>query len=410
MAFGKIVSCVLAVDEAKASKGFGFVNYENHEDARRAVEEMHEKEVAGKQLYVGRAQKKAEREEELRRQYEKMREEKLSKYHGVNLYVKNLDDTMDDEKLRQEFSVYGVITSAKVMTDEKTGTTKGFGFVCFSNPDEATKAVAEMNGRMINNKPLYVSLAQRKEVRRAQLSALIQQRNMRMQQTMMPGAYPGGPMFYPPGAMPPQARGFYPPQAQMMARPRWPGPGQPQQMGQPQSGFGQQPPMPYPGMPMNPAGVRPARQPRPSVSSGRGQPMSSQPPRPMSGAMPQAGGIPPNVARGRAGYKYTPNARNAPGQASSAANGPIPVGRPAINAASLAAMPLDQQKRFLGEALFPQVQEQAQGAAGKITGMLLDMDNAELLHLLESPEALRGKVAEALTVLEQHRRAETGDA
>lgn len=65
-------------------------------------------------LYVGRAQKKAERQQELRRKFEMLKMERLNRYQGVNLYVKNLDDSIDDERLRKEFTAFGTITSAKV--------------------------------------------------------------------------------------------------------------------------------------------------------------------------------------------------------------------------------------------------------------------------------------------------------
>ncbi|KAI4748108.1 polyadenylate binding protein, partial [Aureobasidium sp. EXF-8846] len=115
--YGDITSASLAHDNEGKSRGFGFVNFANHEDANKAVDELHESDFHGQKLYVGRAQKKHEREEELRRQYEAARQEKVNKYQGVNLYVKNLADDIDDEELRKIFESFGSITSAKVMRD-----------------------------------------------------------------------------------------------------------------------------------------------------------------------------------------------------------------------------------------------------------------------------------------------------
>ena len=58
----------------------------------------------------------------------------------------------------------------------------------------------------------------------------------------------------------------------------------------------------------------------------------------------------------------------------------------------LAAAPPQEQKQMLGERLFPLIQRQHADLAGKITGMLLEIDNAELLHMLEDQTSLRGKV------------------
>ena len=79
-------------------------------------------------------------------------------------------------------------------------------------------------------------------------------------------------------------------------------------------------------------------------------------------------------------------------------------------AAALAAAPPAVQKQMLGERLFPLVAARPRPElAGKVTGMLLEMDNAELLLLLESPDALDAKVEEAIAVLKQHGALPGGD-
>lgn len=386
-AFGDIVSAAVAVDDSGAGKGFAFVNFASHEAAKKAVDELNDTEVNGKKLYVGRAQKRAERDEELRRMHEERRLENESKSAGVNLYIKNMDDEWDDDRLRQEFDFAGTITSAKVMRDDK-GVSRGFGFVCFSQPDEATRAVQEMNGKMIGTKPLYVSLAQKKDVRRQALESQMQQRNaQRLQYAAAnglggPQGYMQAPMYYPPmgpygGPMMPVRGvvGGYPGAPPMMgARPaRYPPSGQP----------GAPVPMGY--MPPNAAGAYPGMPPNyPVRPAGNARPPTAAPARP-SGSSPV--GAQQGLPRGQIPARPQVEGAAAP-----------PQNR--LNAQTLARSTPAEQKQMLGEAIYPLIHESQPELAGKITGMLLEMDNAELLHLVESPAALQEKVDEALRVLE----------
>uniref|UniRef100_A0A8C2DEG0 Polyadenylate-binding protein n=1 Tax=Cyprinus carpio TaxID=7962 RepID=A0A8C2DEG0_CYPCA len=349
--FGKTLSVCVMTDERGCSRGFGFVNFENHGDARRAVTEMNGKELNGKVLYVGRAQKRVERQGELKRKFEQIKQERIQRYQGVNLYVKNLDDIIDDEKLRKEFAPYGTITSAKVMTDG--GHSRGFGFVCFSSPEEATKAVTEMNGRIVSTKPLYVALAQRKEERKAILTNQYMQRLASIRAIPSPAI----PTTYQ------QSSGYY-----MTSVPQC------------------------------------------SVSSWNvnhhflfSLDLANIGTQTAGGRTAGAGA----VVRGVGQYKYSAGVRNVQ-QVISAPASVIHQSQEPLTASMLAAAPLKEQKQLLGERLYPLIQALHPTLAGKITGMLLEIDNSELLHMLESPESLHSKVEEAVAVLQAHQAKELG--
>jgi len=399
-AFGEITSLALMKNEEGKSKGFAFINFDSMEVARAAVEEKNGFEFKGKAMYVGRAQKKSERMAELKEKFDKIKQERINKYQGVNLYVKNLDEQLPDDQFRTAFEEYGQITSCKIMRDDK-GNGKGFGFVCYTTPEEATKAVTEMNGKILASKPIYVALAQRKEQRRAQLEAQMAQR---VQQSRMQNA-PGGM----PGMYPPQGPAvFYPMQAggrgQMYYQPQMGGQGVPrrfpQQGGKGGQQFQQGGPQGY--MVQGPQGNRQPRQnQRRQGPGGPGQQQKGGRGRGQGG--PQAGGRGPHFQQGA---RNVPPAPAAPPAAAPAAAPPAaaPAPGPVDFAAQLAAVPAEQQKMMLGERLFPLIEKhrEVEDQAGKITGMLLDMDTPELLHLIESPEALRQKVVEAINVLAQH--------
>ncbi|NXY21899.1 PABP4 protein, partial [Atrichornis clamosus] len=434
--YGKTLSVKVMTDPTGKSKGFGFVSFEKHEEANKAVEEMNGKDINGKMLFVGRAQKKAERQAELKRRFEQLKQERLSRYQGVNLYIKNLDDTIDDEKLRKEFSPFGSITSAKVMLED--GRSKGFGFVCFSSPEEATKAVTEMNGRIVGSKPLYVALAQRKEERKAHLTNQYMQRIAGMRalpaNTIINQFQPAAGGYFMPAVPQAQSRPtYYAPNqmTQMRPNPRW------QQGGRPQG---------FQGMPnaMRQSGPRPAlRHLAPAnAPASRGLPAAAQRVvlpcrarfefrintghpnlfacccRGLSLSCPSFAGVgtaaqnlaprPPVAApapRAVPPYKYASSVRS-PHPGVQPLQAPQPAvhvqGQEPLTASMLAAAPPQEQKQMLGERLFPLIQAMHPSLAGKITGMLLEIDNSELLHMLESPESLRSKVEEAVAVLQAH--------
>ncbi|KAG7592665.1 RNA recognition motif domain [Arabidopsis thaliana x Arabidopsis arenosa] len=388
--FGVISSAVVMRDQSGNSRCFGFVNFECTEAAASAVEKMNGISLGDDVLYIGRAQKKSEREEELRRKFEQERINRFEKSQGANLYLKNLDDSVDDEKLKEMFSEYGNVTSSKVMLNPQ-GLSRGFGFVAYSNPEEALRALSEMNGKMIGRKQLYIALAQRKEDRRAHLQALFSQ-------IRAPGPMsgfhhsPGGPM---PG--PPQH--IYVGQNEASLVPSQPiGYGfQPQFMPgmRPGSGSGNFI-MPYPLQRQPQTGPRMGF--RRGATNIQQQQLMNRNPTPgmryMNGTGNGRNGMDLSVPQG-----ILPPIMPLPIDASSISHQKAPLLPISKLTSSLASASPADRTRMLGEQLYPLVERHEPLHVAKVTGMLLEMDQAEILHLMESPEALKSKVSEALDVL-----------
>ncbi|KAH9691976.1 polyadenylate-binding protein [Citrus sinensis] len=370
--FGTITSAIVMKDSDGKSRCFGFVNFQSPDAAAAAVEKLNGTTNNDKVWYVGRAQKRAEREADLRAKFEQERISRYEKLKGANLYLKNLDDSINDEKLKELFSEFGTITSCKVMVDQH-GFSKGSGFVAFSMLEEATRALNEMNGKMIGRKPLYVAVAQRKEERKARLQAQFAQirapggmsplasgipgyhhgaprlgpqqlyyaAGYGFQQQVFPGLRPGGPNYIMPYHL---QRQVHPGQRTGVRRS-----GNTHQMQQPQVYLD-------------------------NARNGTDQSVVSMVPVPF-----EVSGMPATPVE-------TPR--------------PVPVPISTLTSALASASP-DDRTRMLGEQLYPLVENIEPVHASKVTGMLLEMDQTEVLHLIESPEALKTKVAEAMAVLQE---------
>lgn len=170
---GEIISAVIIKERAedKENKGFGFVCFRRAEDAKTAEEKFKNVEIEGQPLHVCKALPL----EEHRR---KMREERYKQFKDCNVYVKNLPEDVNDEQLKNEFSQFGHVLSARVMVEKRqdptTGATelksKGFGFVCFNNQEEARKAVQGAGEQQLFGRSLVAAIAEKKEDRMAKLS------------------------------------------------------------------------------------------------------------------------------------------------------------------------------------------------------------------------------------------------
>ena len=83
----------------------------------------------------------------------------------MNIYVSNLSFNVEDEDLREFFTEYGEVTSAKIITDKFTGKSRGFGFVEMTDDEASKKAITELDGATVEGRTIKVMEAKPKESR-----------------------------------------------------------------------------------------------------------------------------------------------------------------------------------------------------------------------------------------------------
>ena len=140
--FGNIISAKIAEDEEGESMGYGFVLYENEDNAKKAIAECHGKMLKNKKLFVC--------------QFQKNRPRKPLRFN--NLYVRNIPKDWSEKEVRDYFSKYGEISSMLVKSPDPSKLNKNlpeekrnniinhkYAFVCYKSLDgPAENAVAKV--------------------------------------------------------------------------------------------------------------------------------------------------------------------------------------------------------------------------------------------------------------------------
>ena len=206
-------------DPNSDAKGYGFVCFAEPEHAKTAIDELNGLEVApGFKLELSRHLSKREREEQVAQSYKKEKQERNNKFADCNFHVKPLPLDLTDEELQAKFATFGTVLSAKIPRTNKTNEKgeniqegRGFGFVCFEDPNQARKAFIELNGTTQWGKKVSIEYFEPKEERQEKKQKERINNMMGNMQTMMPQFFMNMAQFMMPpmGADPNAMRGGF---------------------------------------------------------------------------------------------------------------------------------------------------------------------------------------------------------
>ena len=169
--YGQINSCKIFKDEF--GRNYAIVEYLNKENANSALQNL-PNEIPNEnnlKLHIELYQNKYERKQLIENKIRESNYKLNLQYHMCNLHIRNIPLTATEEDLKNAFSKYGNIVSVKIEkfileTGEKDSLkeilkSKGFGYVCFDNPESAKNAMLSFNGKYLPsfeswNRPLLI--------------------------------------------------------------------------------------------------------------------------------------------------------------------------------------------------------------------------------------------------------------
>ncbi|KAJ4368347.1 RNA recognition motif-containing protein [Neocucurbitaria cava] len=163
-----IKTAVVVLDkESRESKGYGFVTFADVEDAQRAKEELNGTELKGKKLRIDTAEaRQREGEKDTVKASDRIkaeREQQIKEAQTPKLIVRNLPWTIKTpEDLQKLFRSYGKVNFVN-LPKKPNGELRGFGFVSLRGRKNAEKAIQELNGKEIDERPIAVDWAVDKE-------------------------------------------------------------------------------------------------------------------------------------------------------------------------------------------------------------------------------------------------------
>ncbi|PIN06608.1 hypothetical protein CDL12_20828 [Handroanthus impetiginosus] len=104
--------------------------------------------------------------------------------NDYRLFCGDLGNEVNDDVLSKAFSRFPSFNMARVVRDKRTGKTKGYGFVSFSNPTDLVAALKEMNGKYVGNRP--IKLRKSTWTERTDYEALTKQKYQSQKKTKQP--------------------------------------------------------------------------------------------------------------------------------------------------------------------------------------------------------------------------------